>query len=364
VTAQPRTPTATAFQVGLVLIGLVVLVVVGWIIRGLIIQMFIALVLAAGLLSAVVALERRMPRAAAIAVTLLGLVAAVIALLILVVPPLLGQIGQFVDQLPAMLANAEVWLAGIVGQDVVDAWFSGEPPAPPSLGDIVAVGADVFSLAFAVITTFIFTAMLLASREQIGRWLVSFLPGPERERAMNLGREAVLRLGGYVRGLLGTMTYEGIGVAIGAYVLGMPMALALGGITFLAAAIPYIGTLLMVVPAFIIGLTVSPTAAVLIVVWIIILEQLEGLVVTPLIQSHAVEISPLAVMFGVLAGFTLAGIVGGLLAIPVVALLDVVLTGIVFPLQESRGVAQAAAAAAAGAPVAPAPATTSGDGSG
>jgi hypothetical protein len=258
-----------------------------------------------------------------------------------------------------MVANAEVWLAGIVGQDVVDAWFSGEPPAPPSLGDIVAVGADVFSLTFAVITTLIFVAMLLASREQIGRWLVSFLPGSERERAMDLGREAVLRLGGYVRGLLGTMTYEGIGVAIGAYVLGMPMALALGGITFLAAAIPYIGTLLMVVPAFIIGLTVSPTAAVLIVVWIIILEQLEGLVVTPLIQSHAVEISPLAVMFGVLAGFTLAGIVGGLLAIPVVALLDAC-SADWFPLRDhAASLRRPPRRRGNWRPVTPAPATTS-----
>lgn len=360
-TTQQRSPSAAAFQVGLVLIGLVVLVVVGWIIRGLIIQMFIAVILAAGLLSPVVGLERRMPRAAAIAVTLLTFIGAVILLLILVVPPLVRQIAQFVAQFPEMLASAEVWLAGIVGQDVVDAWFGVEPPTPPSFSSILAFGADIFSLVFQVITTFIFVAMLLGTREQIGRWLVSFLPGSERGRATSLGQEAILRLGGYVRGLLGTMSYEGIGVAIGAFVLGMPMALALGGITFLAAAIPYIGTLLMVVPAFIIGLTVSPTAAVLIVVWIIILEQLEGLVVTPLIQSHAVEISPLAVMFGVLAGFTLAGIVGGLLAIPVVAMLDVVLSGIVFPLQAARGVAQPVAA---GAAAAAGPAETSGDGSG
>lgn len=341
-TTAPRSPASTALQVGLVLIGLVVVVAVGWIIRGLIIQMFIALVLAAGLLGPVVALERRMPRAAAVAIALLSVVAAVVLLLVLVVPPLVKQIGQFVQQLPQLIANAEAWLADIVGQDTVESWFGADPPAPPALGNLLAIGVGIFNFGFMVITTFIFTAMLLASREQIGRWLASFLPGPERDRAMTLGTEAVLKLGGYVRGLLGTMTYEGIGVAIGAFVLGMPMALALGGITFLAAAIPYIGTLLMVVPAFIIGLTVSPTAAVLIVVWIIILEQLEGLVVTPLIQSHAVEISPLAVMFAVLAGFTLAGIVGGLLAIPVVAMLDVVLTGVVFPLQAARGAPQPA----------------------
>ncbi len=346
-TTAPRSPAATAFQVGLVLFTLVIIVTVGWIIRGLLIQMFIAVVLAAGLLSPVRALERRMPRAASIAIVLLTFIGAIVLLLIVVVPPLLSQVAQFVKQMPDLIAGLEDWLAGIVGQDVVDSWTGGEPPAPPSFGTLFAIGAGLFSLAFTVITTLIFVAMLLGTREQISRWLASFLPGAERERAQDLGRIAVDKLGGYLRGLLGTMTYEGIGVAIGAYVLGLPMALALGGITFLAAAIPYIGTLLMVVPAFIIGLTVSPTAAVLIVVWIIILEQLEGLVVTPLIQSHAVEISPLAVMFAVLAGFTLAGIVGGLLAIPVVAILDVVLTGIVFPLQAGRGVIQPATAGAA-----------------
>jgi predicted PurR-regulated permease PerM len=359
-TTTARSPGGTALQIGLVVIGLAVLVATAWLIRGLLIQMFIALVLAAGLLAPVVALERRMPRAAAIAIVLLAVVAAVVLILVLVVPPLVEQIGQFIRQLPELIAGFEAWLASIVGQDVVDAWTGGSTPDPPSLGDILAVGVGIFDLVFAVITTFIFVAMLLGTREQISTWLASFLPGAERARGLALGTEAVEKLGGYVRGLLGTMTYEGIGVALGAWVLGLPMALALGGITFLAAAIPYIGTLLMVVPAFIIGLTVSPAAAVLIVVWIIILEQLEGLVVTPLIQSHAVKVSPLAVMFGVLAGFTIAGIVGGLLAIPVVALIQVVLNGIVFPLQAEKGIvkppsaATAAVPAAAGAVAAPA----------
>ncbi len=340
-----RTPTSIAFQVGLVLLGLALIVWVSWTIRDLLVQMFIAVVLAAGLLSPVKALERRMPRVAAIGITLLTLVGAVVLLLILVVPPLVAQLNQFVQQLPELIAGFQDWLAGSFGQDVVDSWTGGTTPEPPSFGSILAIGAGLFGLAFSVITTIIFIAMLLGTREQIGRWLVSFLPGDERDRALKLGAEAVGRLGGYLRGLLGTMTYEGVGVAIGAYVLGMPMALALGGITFLAAAIPYIGTLLMVVPAFIVGLTVSPTAAVLIVVWIIILEQLEGLIVTPLIQSHTVEISPLAVMFAVLAGFTVAGIVGGLLAIPTVAILDVLLSGVVFPLQEARGAKARAALA-------------------
>jgi putative heme transporter len=351
VTAPSRSPASAAFQVGLVFIGLAVLVAVGWIIRDLIVQLFIALVLAAGLLSPVLALEKRMPRAAAIAVTLVGLVAAIIALLVLVVPPLVAQIDEFEALLPELIENLEEFLAGMVGQDVVDSWTGGEPPPPPSFDDVIAFGISLFNLVFALITTLIFTAMLLGTREQIGRWLASFLPWSQRERGAALGQEAIGKLGGYVRGLLGTMAFEGIGVAVGAAVLGLPLPLALGGITFLAAAIPYIGTLLMVVPAFLLGLTVSPAAAFLIVVWIIILEQLEGTVVTPLIQSHAVRISPLAVMFAVLAGFAIAGIVGGLLAIPVVALLDVILDGVVFPLQAGKGgEAEGAAAAPAAVP--------------
>lgn len=339
-TATSRSPASAAFQVGLVFIGLAVLVAVCWMIRDLIVQLFIALVLAAGLLSPVSALEKRMPRAAAIGVTLVGLVAAIIALLVLVVPPLVSQLDEFVALLPALIEDLEAFLAGIVGQDVMDSWTGGTPPPPPSFEDVIALGTSVFTVAFAIITILIFTAMLLGTREQIGRWLASFLPRSKRERGSALGQEAIAKLGAYIRGLLGTMAFEGIGVALGAAVLGLPLALALGGIAFLAAAIPYIGTLLMVVPAFLVGLTVSPAAALLIVAWIIILEQLEGLVVTPLIQSHAVRISPLAVMFGVLAGFSLAGAVGGMLAIPVVALLDVFLTGVVFPLQAGAEVVQ------------------------
>ena len=196
---------------------------------------------------------------------------------------------------------------------------------------------ELSTLPLAVVTILIFAALLLLTREQTGGWLANFLPARYRGRGTVLGGEAMERLGGYVRGLLGTMAFEGIGVALGAFVLGMPMPLALGGITFLSAAIPYLGSVIMLVPTFILGLSVSPTTAVLIVVWVLILEQIEGLVVTPLIQSKAVRISPLAVLFGVLAGFAVAGFVGGMLAIPIVALIDVVLTGIVFPLQAAKG---------------------------
>jgi predicted PurR-regulated permease PerM len=271
-----------------------------------------------------------------------------VLILVLVIPPLVSQFVAFVAALPDMVANVLAGLEDLLdsilgagqGAAIIESWTGGGEVEVPDLGTIigtaVGVGGALFNAAFWLITSLIFIALMLAERDRAKAWVANFWPADERPWALNILGEATEKLGAYVRGLLLVMTYEGAGVAIGAAVLGMPYAVVLGAVTFLAAAVPYLGTLLMIVPAFIVGLTVSPFAAVAIVIWIVILEQIEGLVVTPLVQSHAVEVSPLAVMIGVLAGFTLFGFVGGIIAVPLVALLDLLLTEIIFPIRQGR----------------------------
>jgi predicted PurR-regulated permease PerM len=344
----PRWVGTITWRASVVLVGVALIVWVALGLRDLILQTFIALIVACALLAPVSWLERRVRRGFAIAIAVLGLVAGVVLILILVIPPLASQFVAFVAALPDMVANLMVSVEELLdsllgpgqGAAIVESWTSGGEVEVPDLGAIigtaVGVGGALFNAGFWLITTLIFIALMLAERDRAKAWVANFWPPDERPWALNILGEATQKLGAYVRGLLLVMTYEGVGVAIGAAVLGMPYAVVLGAVTFLAAAVPYLGTLIMVVPAFIVGLTVSPFAAIAIVVWIIILEQVEGLVVTPLVQSHAVEVSPLAVMIGVLAGFTLFGFVGGIIAVPLVALLDLLLTEIIFPIRQGR----------------------------
>ena len=346
-TAEPRWVGTIAWRAAIVVVGVALLVWVVLGLRELILQTFIALIIASALVAPVSWLERRMRRGFAIAIVVLSLIGGIVLILILVIPPLASQFVAFVAALPDMIenltANLESLLDSILGPGqgaaVVDSWTGGSVEVPDLgaiIGTAVGVGAAIFNAAFWLITTIIFIVLMLAERDRGKAWVANFWPDTQRSWAMGIMTTATDKLGAYVRGLLIVMTYEGIGVAIGAAVLGMPYAIVLGAVTFLAAAIPYLGTALMIVPAFIVGLTVSPVAAVLIVIWIVILEQVEGLFVTPYVQSKAVEVSPLAVMIGVLAGFTLFGFVGGIIAVPLVAIGQLILSEVIFPIRQGR----------------------------
>ncbi len=107
----------------------------------------------------------------------------------------------------------------------------------------------------------------------------------------------------------------------------------LGALSFITAAIPLAGAFLAGGLIVLVSLTVSPLAALLMLGWVVVLQQLEGSVITPYIQGKVVNLSAVVVLLAVVAGTSLAGIVGGIIAIPVVAVVDVVIRDIVFPLR-------------------------------
>ncbi|HEU4848980.1 MAG TPA: AI-2E family transporter, partial [Terrimesophilobacter sp.] len=110
-------------------------------------------------------------------------------------------------------------------------------------------------------------------------------------------------------------------------------AVPLAALSFITATIPLAGAFISGGPIILVALTVSPLTGLLMAVWLIVLQQLEGSVITPYIQGRIVNLSAIAVLLGVLAGTSIAGIVGGIIAIPLVAVADVVLRDIVFPLR-------------------------------
>ena len=142
-----------------------------------------------------------------------------------------------------------------------------------------------------------------------------------------------MRLGAYVRGQLLVMGIIGLGSAAGMLVLNVPFAVPLGALSFITASIPLAGAFIAGGPIVLVALTVSPGTGLLMAVWLVVLQQLEGSLITPYIQGRAVNLSAIAVLLGVVAGTSIAGIVGGIIAIPLVAVADVILRDIVFPLR-------------------------------
>ena len=132
-------------------------------------------------------------------------------------------------------------------------------------------------------------------------------------------------VGGYLRGQLLITFVLGIFIFIGLTVINVPLALAISFLAALFNIVPYLGPIIGVIPAVLLGFTVSPLTALLAIVVFVVANQLEGHFLAPYILSKSTDLHPVTVLLAILAGAGLFGFLGALLAVPTVALLKVVL---------------------------------------
>ncbi len=132
-------------------------------------------------------------------------------------------------------------------------------------------------------------------------------------------------VGGYLRGQLLITLVLGVFIFIGLSILGIPLALAISFLAAIFNLVPYLGPIIGVIPAVLLGFTVSPLTALLAIVVFIVANQLEGNFLSPLILSRSTNLHPVTVLLAILAGVGLFGFVGALLAVPTVALIKIVL---------------------------------------
>jgi putative heme transporter len=171
-------------------------------------------------------------------------------------------------------------------------------------------------MLFALFSTF----FLLRDGELVWRWVLRLIPHVARDRMDRAGRRGWQTLGGYVRGQVTIAFIHAVTITILLFVLRIPLAAALGVLIFLGSFIPIVG--LTVSGALCVGVALlehGTGAAIVVAIAIIVLVQVEGHLLQPLIMSRAVHIHPLAVVLAVGAGTALYGIVGALLAVPLTA---------------------------------------------
>lgn len=354
---EPRGVAGITFRASLVVVGVVLAAYLVYQLRLLLILIFLAVLLAAGLYGVVRWFERMLPRIFAVLLAYIGLVAAFGLVLFLIFPPLIRQAVTFAEDLPEIGASLRTTavdlLSGLVGpgqgEEIIDTLTSGAQDAAPELGSLVGIPLTLAGILTNLLIVVLLSALMLIERDRVRRWVLEFIDDADHEVAVGVGRAALLRLGAYVRGQLLVMTLIGVGSAAGMLAVGMfttgeplPFAVPLGALSFITAAIPMAGAFIAGGPIVLIALTVSPLAALLMAGWLIVLQQLEGSIITPFIQGKVVSLSAIAVLLGVVAGTSIAGIVGGIIAIPLVAVADVVLRDVVFPLRKRAAERRAA----------------------
>ena len=339
--AEPRSVAGITFRASLVVVAVVLAAYLLYELRLLLILIFLAILLASGLYGAVRFFERFLPRVLAVLVSYILLIGAFSLVLFLIFPPLVRQVVELVDDAPAIAddlrSGAVSLIDGIAGagrgDEIVDSLTSGAQGSLPELGSLLSVPLTLAGILTNMLVVIFLSALMLIERDRSRAWALEFVDEQDHEAFIGVSRNALLRLGAYVRGQLLVMAIIGIGSAAGMLILGVPFAVPLGALSFITASIPLAGAFIAGGPIVLVALTVSPGTGLLMLLWLVVLQQLEGSVITPYIQGRIVNLSAIAVLLGVVAGTSIAGIVGGIIAIPLVAVADVVLRDIVFPLR-------------------------------
>lgn len=224
----------------------------------------------------------------------------------------------------------------------------------------IATVRTLAEAAGALLLILLSTFFLLRDGDLIWRWVLALFPQAAQPRVDHAGRVGWRTFGGYMRGVVLIAMFHAVTITIVLVVLRVPLAAALGVLIFLGSFIPLLG--LTVTGTLCVAVTLlehGVTAAIVVGVAIIVLVQVEGHFLQPLIMSRTVQVHPLAIAVSVLAGTLVAGIPGALIAVPLVAFINTTVRALrsprtdlpeePFPVDEhASGTAPAAGSAAPG----------------
>lgn len=160
----------------------------------------------------------------------------------------------------------------------------------------------------------------LRDGEKMFAFLLRPFRGTRLVKARSVGNQAVTILGGYVRGTAVVAAVDTLFIGAALLVLGVPLAVPLAAVVFIGAFIPLVGATLAGALATLVALvTNGPTTALIVVAVVILVNQLEGNFLQPVVMGHTLSVHPLVVLVALTAGTSLAGIIGAILAVPLTA---------------------------------------------
>jgi predicted PurR-regulated permease PerM len=192
-------------------------------------------------------------------------------------------------------------------------------------GVLVSGATSILSTTLQIFLILLTSAYFLYDYPKFTANFKRFVPVRWRPLYSDMSLKMDTAVGGYLRGQLLITLIIGILVFIGLTIINVPLALAISFLAAIFNMVPYLGPIIGMVPAVLLGFTVSPLTALLAVVVFVVANQLEGNLLAPYILSKSTNLHPVTVLIAILIGAGLFGLLGALLAVPVAALLKVVL---------------------------------------
>ena len=328
----------------------------GWVIvllKPVVMILLISIVLATGLAPVIVRLERKrvtrrryLPRGMAILLTYIVALTLLLGAATIVVVPVVRESIKFSQNLPEYLEATKEWLASMHRRHPYVPDYAGLLDRARSQLDnaaeyaLTSVGAafGVFGGVISVISVLVVTFYLLSTYEGIRKGFLSMVPPEHEKKVGETLTKMAAAMGGWLRGQLALAGIVGAITAAGMLILGVDYPFVIAVVGAIGELVPMLGPVAAAIPAVLISLFLEPTwKLVVCLLFFGALAQLENIYLAPRVMKSQVGLSPLVTILSLLAGGTLFGVVGALLAVPLAAAARVLIIEIIAPAIRASG---------------------------
>lgn len=304
--------------------------------------LIISIFLAMGLNPAVEFFRRRgLSRGWSVATILALVIIFVTALAVLVIPPVIRQTTNLIENAPTLLDNLKnnrlianinehYGLVDSLTQKITSLTKNGTLLVS-AFGGIVGVGKTFISGIFTFLTILVLTMYFTISLPKVIESGIKLAPASRRPRIKALTNGIVKRIGAFVGSQITVAFIAGVVMGVICAVLGLPSPIALGMLVFICGMIPLIGHFIGSAILTVVGLTQSVTEGVIVLIAYLIYQQIENYILMPRIMHKTLSIPGLVTIVSALIGASLLGLVGGILAVPIAASVLLILEEVVYP---------------------------------
>ena len=312
----------------LIVLALVALLLLAWELRAILLLVFGAVLVAVIFRALAEPIQRwtKLPDSASVGIAVLLIVGGVALISWMFGAQMSAQFRGLADTIPTLWQSLELNIGGI---DVAERLREMTQDAAPSGSGIMSnLGGAVMTVGSGIADALVVLAggIYLAMQPRLYRsGTLKLVPEDRRSLLGEAMNDSGRALGLWLKGQMISMTVIGILTGLGLYLIGVPSALALGLLAGLLEFIPLVGPIIAAVPAILIALAIDPIMALWTLGLYVVVQQVEGNVLQPVVQQYAVDLPAVILLFALLAFGALFGFVGILLAAPLTVVLYVLI---------------------------------------
>lgn len=278
--------------------------------------------------------DRKVPRSIAVLLIYAIFIAAITVVLMNMIPMMIEQFQALNKHAPELTMRAQNLVDNLnntsiipesIRNGITKALVQLEKYAATAVMEIVNNIGNMLNIVFIAFIIPFLAFYILKDFEVFERTVLTYVPKSHRKSAVRLLKEIDEALGSYIRGQFIVCVIVGVLAYIGYWSIGMPYALLLAALVAIFNIIPYLGPFFGAAPALIVASTVSVKMMLLVIVVNTVCQILEGNIISPQVVGRTLHMHPLSIIFALLVGGEIAGIVGMIIAVPIFAALKVIL---------------------------------------